>query len=123
VTELLNKQIVVLELLRSEGELTAKRVAALIMERTPCAACDGSGGNGEYDRCRACYGRGRMYFGYGDAYRVLVALEKRGLVLRVQGVDRWGDRTPGVSWLAAPCTDPDDPLERAFRAPSAGGAL
>jgi hypothetical protein len=94
--------------------------AALIAERTPCGDCDGDGVIGD-ERCCVCYGRGRIYFAYGEAYRALVALEKRGLVERCQVVDRWGDRTTAVSWIAASSDDAEDPLERAFRAPSAEG--
>lgn len=128
---LTNKQVAVLELLRAEGELSAKRIAALISERTLCATC---GGTGDGDAilgvnssgahrcgCRFCYGRGRMHFGYGTAYAALVRLEKAGLVERQQERDRWGDKLPGVLWRPVAVVDPDDPLEAAFRAPSAPG--
>ena len=117
---LTNKQVAVLELLRAEGELSAKRVAALIEERTPCGACNGSGeGDDSRYGCHPCYGRGRMFFGYGAAYAALIRLEKAGLVLRRQDRDRWGDKLPGVLWRPVSTSAADDPLEAAFRAPSA----
>lgn len=52
-------------------------VADEIRDRTPCGVCDGSG-EGDYWTgsrmiCRPCWGRGKVPFGYSDAY---VALQR-----------------------------------------------
>ncbi len=117
---LTNKQVAVLELLRAEGAMTCKRVAALITEATPCGECNGTG-DGEDKRwgCRKCYGRGRARFDYGTAYVCLGQLKKRGMVARSYLLDEWGDATSTLMWAALPTPAAADPLERAFRAPSA----
>jgi tRNA(Ile2) C34 agmatinyltransferase TiaS len=121
VNALANKDIAVLELLRAEGEMTAKRIGQIITERTPCGACNGSGeGDGRDFRCRKCYGRGTALFDYGKAYACLQKLRQRGLVVRRHLLDEWGDSTSTLVWAALPVADVRDPLEQAFRAPSAG---
>lgn len=117
---LTNKQIAVLELLRTEGPMTAKRVGEVITQRTACPFCGGSGeGDDTHLGCRPCYGRGRVSFDYGTAYQCLQRLRKEHLVERSCMRDAFGDELPLHVYAATAPPDPDDPLERAFRAPSA----
>jgi len=119
-TSLSNKQRVVLDLLRELGEMTCKKVGEMIMERTPCGTCGGTGREGD-GSCRRCYGRGRAYFGYSDAYLALEQLRRKRLVSRRYLVDEWGDATPRLVYQAVPATASvlNDPLEALFAAPSA----
>lgn len=117
---LTNKQVVVLELLRAEGELTAKEIAAEITERTVCSVCDGTG-NGDWGRrheCEKCYGSGRAYFHYSDAYQALQALRKVGAVARRCKRDEWGDELALHVYYAVD-VDAKDELEQAWNLPAA----
>lgn len=122
--KLSNKALFVLEVLRHEGELTVNQVADAVEERLPCPACDGTG-QGDHLRfgCRRCYGRGRVLFGYSDAYQALKRLLDRGMVTRRHPLDEFGDECNFWVWSAVDAADPSDELEAAFAAPAAEGTL
>lgn len=127
--KLTNKQLAVLHVLRERGHATAKQLAAELTG--PMATCPDCGGSGKTDkpdaydryRCPDCFGRGerRMpYMDYGTAYQACERLAKAGLVERRDVLDEWGDSTGRIKYVAVEADpDPDDPLERAFSAPSA----
>lgn len=116
-----NKAIVVLALLRENGEMSCKDIAETIHQRTPCGDCNGTGeGDDSRYGCRRCYGRGRAFFTYSDAYVALTQLRKRRLVSRRHLRDEWGDELPGLMWAATTESSTHaDPLEALFLAPSA----
>lgn len=120
VTALTNKAQIVLDLLRAEGELTAKEVGNRVTDATPCMGCEGSGTASDGARCRRCNGRGTRWFGYSEAYVVLCQLKKRGLATRRHVVDEWGDETPRLVWAAVPHQAGSvDELEALYEAPAA----
>jgi len=113
-----NKALAVLGVLREHGELPAKRVAAIVMEQTPCPECDGTGkGDCNYHGCCQCYGRGRVCFAYSDAFTALKQLQAQGLVTRRHPVDEFGDETRGFVWRAVEVVAVDE-LEALYLAPS-----
>ena len=106
-----NKQVVVLELLRAEGEMSANDAADMIRGRTPCASCNGSGeGDDSRYGCRRCYGHGHVLFSYSDAYTALERLRRAGLVNRRHPLDEFGDELPRFRYFAIG-SDKTDPLE------------
>jgi hypothetical protein len=57
---------------------------------------------------------------YSDAYVVMMQLLRKGLVTRELSVDGFGDQRPPFRWAVVEGeSDADDPLEKAFAAPSA----
>lgn len=120
-----NKAQAVLALLRRVGHgMACKDVAETITAQTPCAACLGSGEgddvvHGIEGQCKRCWGKGTTWFGYSDAYVALNQLADRGLVLRENVIDSWGDPTSALRWSAIATAVPDDPLEALYLAPSA----
>lgn len=118
--ELTNKQLIVLELLRSDGEMDCHSIARTLTERTTCAHCDGTGeGDNEHYGCRPCFGRGKRTMAYGEAYIVLKQLRARGLVARRCRRDEWGDELATHIYFAEPAPAADDPLEQAWQLPTA----
>lgn len=114
---LTNKQILVLNLLRAEGPMTALKIAERIHEATLCPTCGGSG-EGANERCASCYGRGKAWFGYSNAYQAAEALRKRGLTTRDAILDPFGDPVGRFVYSAA-APDPNDPLEALWALPEA----
>lgn len=115
-----NKALAVLGLLRELGPSTVNEVADELRQRTPCGACNGTG-DGEDSRwgCRRCYGRGRVPFGYSDAYVALKQLMGHGLVTRRHPRDEFGDECNWWVWGAADAEPSNDELEALYAMPSA----
>lgn len=115
-----NKALAVLVLLREIGRSTCNEIADEMRKRTPCGVCNGTG-EGDDSRwgCRRCYGRGRVPFGYSDAYTALKQLRAHGLVERRRLVNEWGDETPTHIYWATGTGVPEDELEALFAAPAA----
>lgn len=125
---LTNKQLAVLHALRERGEASAEQISEdLTGPHVDCPTCGGTGKGDEgyyHDRCGPCYGNGTRCIprmDYPTAYQALQRLTKDGLATRRSKLDEWGDPIGGrIVYVATPVEpDPDDPLERAFAAPSA----